>query len=426
MPVGLKPARGLNFVFYFAAACLAQAQPLDRLVERALASNREYLASLERIREAEALLRQAGVRPAPSLNAEGGSTRLLGAAGSQEYSVAYSHPLELGGKRPKRIAVAALGLEIARAEAMERRRALTFDVSQAYIEAVSASHRSAVWEEIARIDGETLRLVSARVAEGDAAPLERQLLETEIARNEAEQSLAKGRTEASVLALERLGALPPGTAALEPQTVGAGAIPANDALAPKALASRPDLRILELSEAQAQAAMELARAESAPNLTATARYAYKSTTFDQLGFDSAGALAPIRDRENVLTFGLSAPLFAGRRNQGNIQAAIAREREARLRREHLAATIPAEVGLAVRSWEAARKALEIYTARILPQAVQNLGVMREAWRLGQLRFLDVLAEQRRVTELRMAQIDGETGLMKAWAELERAMGGEIR
>lgn len=426
MPVGPKPARGLTFIWFYIAACFAQAQPIDELVQRALSNNRDYLASLQRVREAEARLRQAGVRPAPSLEAVGGSTRLLGPAGSQEYTIAYSHPLETGGKRGKRLTVAGLGLEIAKAEAGERRRALVFEVTKAYVDALHASRKATVYAEIGRIDAETLRLIAARVAEGDAAPLERQLLETEMARNDAERALAEGRKETAVLALERIGALAPGSAAMTPEPLRLQSPAAGDVLRQKALESRPDLRLLRLLEQQAGAGIELARSESAPNITASARYAYRDTRFDQFGFDSAGALTPVRDRENVLSFGVSASLFTGRKNQGNIEAAVAREREAKLRREHLDTTIPIEVNLARRNWEAARKALDIYDARILPQAERNLEIIRQAWQLGQSRFLDVLYEQRRLTELRLAQVDAEAGWMKAWAELENAVGGDIR
>lgn len=426
MPVLQKPTSGLYLIVLLTAASPAPAQSIDELLQSALSNNREYLATVQRVREAEALVRQAGVRPAPALEGEGGSTRLLGAAGSQEYTIAYSHPLETGGKRGKRVAVATLGLEIAKAEADEKRRMLAFEVRQAYVEAVSASRRAAVLAEVARIDGDTLRLVSARVEEGDAAPLERQLLETEIARNDAERALAEGRVETSLFALQRIGAIAPGAAVLKLQPARSPGAPPADELARRALASRPDLRALRFAEEQARAGVDLARAESSPDITASARYAYRSSAFDQFGFDSAGAVTPIRDRENVLTFGFSAPLFTGRKNQANIEAAAIREREARLLREHLSTTIPTEVNLAFRNWTAARTALDIYDARILPQAERNLDVIRQAWQLGQSRFLDVLNEQRRLTDLRLAQVEAEAGLMKAWTDLEHAVGGNIQ
>ena len=428
MRVGWEPAWGLYFLVIgvFAGAWPGSAQSVDELVQRALSSNREYLAGLERVRQAEALLRQAGVRPMPALDAEGGSTRLLGSAGSQQYSLAYSHPLETAGKRPKRMAVATLGMEIARAEADERRRLLIREVRQDYAEAVSAARKAALLSDFMRIDAETLRLVTARVENGDAAPLERHLLETEIARNEAESALAEGKVQIGLLELEKLGALAPGTRLLNAGPVKASAAPAGAELTKRALDGRPDLRVLALSEAQARAEIELTRADSSPNVTAAARFAMQDTLLNQLGYDSSGNLGRIRDRDGMLSFGVSVPLFSARKNLGNIDAAVAREREARLRREHLAATIPTEVNLALRQWEAAGKALEIYNARIVPQAERNVDVIRQTWQLGESRFLDVLNEQRKLAELRLAQVDAEAGVMKAWAELEHAVGGDLR
>jgi cobalt-zinc-cadmium efflux system outer membrane protein len=51
--------------------------------------------------------------------------------------------------------------------------------------------------------------------------------------------------------------------------------------------------------------------------------------------------------------------------------------------------------------------------------------MREAYTLGQLRLLDVLNEQRRLIELRLSQIDAETELAQAAADLERAVGMDL-
>jgi len=53
-------------------------QDLERLVDLAIERNRDLLATRERIKEAEALLRQAGVRPAPTLEVEGATGRPLG------------------------------------------------------------------------------------------------------------------------------------------------------------------------------------------------------------------------------------------------------------------------------------------------------------------------------------------------------------
>ena len=69
---------------------LAQApQPLSvqQLIEAALQRNRDFLAVRERLSETQALLRQAGIRPAPTVEAEGATGRPLGTVGENEFSV---------------------------------------------------------------------------------------------------------------------------------------------------------------------------------------------------------------------------------------------------------------------------------------------------------------------------------------------------
>jgi cobalt-zinc-cadmium efflux system outer membrane protein len=90
-----------TIVFPVATLCLATATHaqapsrgvLDDLVQGAISRNGEILAARERMREAQGSLRQAGVRPNPTLEIEGGTGRLLGTRGEEEYSAGYFYPL---------------------------------------------------------------------------------------------------------------------------------------------------------------------------------------------------------------------------------------------------------------------------------------------------------------------------------------------
>ena len=76
--------------------------------------------------------------------------------------------------------------------------------------------------------------------------------------------------------------------------------------------------------------------------------------------------------------------------------------------------------------ESARRALALLSQEALPLAERNLGVIRQAYQLGQLRMLDVLNEQRRVFDTQLATIDIYVELRRSIVELERATGGSIR
>ena len=135
---------------------------------------------------------------------------------------------------------------------------------------------------------------------------------------------------------------------------------------------------------------------------------------------------PLRDRDNLLTAGISISLPVRNRNQGNIEAAVARDRGARLRREALERSARREVLAAVNRYQAARKALGVFDEGVVPQSQENLRIVRGAYELGELRMLDVINEQRRLLETQRAYTDLLRDANIAVAELERAVGAPLQ
>lgn len=409
------------------ASIPAWGQTPDDLVRMAVERNREFLATKQRIAEAQGLLRQAGVRPSPTLEVEQSTGRPLGTRGEEEFSAGYFHTFETFGKREKRVAVAQKGVALAEAEIAERTRQLTFDVKMRYAEALAEQRKLEAVRRLLEFRRQSYRITEVRVEQGDAAPLERQLLLTDLSRAEAQQATFSGRVERALLEVKRaVGLSPSEPLALAEEPLLTASDWSSFGLQERALQGRPDLRILRYLEQQSIAEADLIRAESKPNLTASARYSHRNSSFDQLGLNRAGEPTPLRDRDNILTFGLSVPILRARRNQGALEAALARVAAARFRREHLEASIRLEVEAGARRWTAAKGTLEILNRGVLQQSEQNLAVIRESYRLGQLRLLDVLNEQRRLIETQLAYIDAESELFQSVIELERAAGGTVQ
>ena len=166
---------------------------VDQLIQQAFEQNREILAAQQRVAEARGLLRQAGVRPAPTVESNAASGRPLGTKGEEEFTVGYFQPIETGGKRPKRVLVAGKGLDLAEAELAERKRQLAYDIKTRYIDAVAAKEKVEAIDRIVGINRESYRLVEARVQRDDAAPIERQLLLVELNRTQAQRALQRAR-----------------------------------------------------------------------------------------------------------------------------------------------------------------------------------------------------------------------------------------
>ncbi|MEQ1948581.1 MAG: TolC family protein [Bryobacteraceae bacterium] len=399
---------------------------IGALVQTALERNREIQAARVRMTEAQALVRQAGMRPNPTLEMQGGTGRPLATKGEEEFSTGYSQALELGGKRDKRVKVAETSVELARAEVDERGRLLGFDVRSRAIEALSKKEKARVLEKLAQLNEQALRLTQARAQEGDIPRLDVQLLQVEQTRNEAQRTAIEGQLDADLSDLRRLLTLDASAAVTLGNTLPPNAREmALQELRELALRERPDLRIARLLQTQGNAEVTLAQAQARPDVTLSLRYSHKNSAFDQLGLSSTGTPIPIRDRDDVVLFGASLPLFTGRRNQGNIDAAAARASATSLRVEHLASTIPLEVETAYKRWRAAKNTLAVFGRGVVEQSERNLEVIRQAYQLGQLRLLDVLNEQRRLTETELAYIDAKTDLARAVVELERAAGAPL-
>lgn len=126
---------------------------------------------------ATAARRVAGLRPNPELQTQveniAGSGAYRGVR-SSETTVGVALPLELGGKRPARIALANARLTRAQIQAEIARADLRLRITQLYVEAAAAERRSEVLGEQAAIAGNAFRIASERVQVGDVGPIEQQ------------------------------------------------------------------------------------------------------------------------------------------------------------------------------------------------------------------------------------------------------------
>jgi cobalt-zinc-cadmium efflux system outer membrane protein len=398
------------------------------LLATAIENNRDLRAVRQRIDEARGLLRQAGIRPAPTLEVSGTTGRPLGTVGEEQFGAGISQTMETAGKRSKRMQIAEKQLALAQAEYDERVRLLRFEVRARYAEYAADAERLQIVERLQQAYRSSLELMKARVDQGDAAAIERDLLLVELSRTEAQQTAIAGRILSARVDLARLAGLQ-NAQAVDPPVIGplAGLRLELAEIRQKSLARRPDLRAAEIIRQQGEAQGLLSQAEGKADVTLSAGYARVYSRFDgQLGFTPAGLPTTLRDRDDVLTVGVSIPLFARNRNLGNIEAALAMTRAAQYHREFLERSIPLEVESAWARFTSARQAYQTLDQTVLRQAGRNLEVIRAAYQLGHLRLLDVLNEERRLLDTQMAAVDAKLEVRRGLADLEKASGGELQ
>ncbi|MBI4264704.1 MAG: TolC family protein [Acidobacteria bacterium] len=419
----------IGLLGWFAPAALAQTAgtrptSLEELVTLALTRNADLQSVRQRTDAAQGLLRQAGLRPRPSLTVDATSGRPFGSHGEHEVSVGYAHTFELGGKRGRRLDVAELGLERTQYEVLHREREIVADVKVQYANAIAAGRNLEIAQQILDLTDQSLRLIGHRVRTGDAPPLDEGLLQVEVARLASARVMFESEAERALLALKTLAGLDPAAVLTladvapaspgEPLTV--------EAAVTLALEHRADLQAARIDEQIAAANVRLARAEGVPDVVGSVRYAQSESRFDQFGLTAAGTLTELRDTDRVLSAGVTIPLPFGNRNQGNIQAAQAQAEAAGLRREFLEQAVRRDVRAALARDQAARRAAEIFARQATGQSERNLELMRAGYRLGETRLLDFITEQRRLIDVQQAYTDILREQAVARAELERALG----
>jgi cobalt-zinc-cadmium efflux system outer membrane protein len=349
--------------------------------------------------------------------------RWTGSAGEGGVSVALTWPIELGGKRTKRVDLAQADLLAAEAEVADRERRLAAEVREAFAAAQASLRELEITSELNAIDLQTTKFVESRVQEGDAAPLELSLLRADAERLRSRRALIQGRLEAAILRLKILSGIPAGDILRLKEDINAitlvGVPPLEDAIK-DAIATRPDLRLARLNEDVAAAGYRLARAQAKPDLSLSARFSTDGAIFDDT------PVGPLIDHDKFLTFGASISLPFRNRNQGAREEAQAEILQARARREFIESQVRAEVSSAYARYEAARAAVAIYETGVIERSAENVKAVRGAYEIGAFRITDLLMEQRRSVDFQIEYTETLAERYRARSALDAAIGVPVR
>ncbi len=389
------------------------------LVRRALMSNQQLAATRLEIDRARARLRQAGLRPNPSVDFEQ-QNGVFNSPGERTTAVGFSAPLELWGQRGRRIDLARAELEAAEADVADRERRLTSEVRLTFIDTLTALRDLEVTQSLYALDAETARIVEIRVEEGEASPLELNLLRAEVDRLRARRELVEGRLQASATRLKQLVGMAPEEQLQLREVLMSPLLPdppaSLDAAVDFALRTRPDLRFARLSEEVARAGYHLAQAQAAPQVTAFAKYSNVLATFDDT------PVGRLTDNDRLLAFGVSVTLPIFNRNQGAKTEALFAITQAQRRREFTEAVVRAEVTAAYRRYEAAQASVRTYERGVIDRSEKNVQTMRAAYQAGAFRVTELLAEQRRLVDMQREMTEALAERYRALAELRAALG----
>jgi cobalt-zinc-cadmium efflux system outer membrane protein len=386
----------------------------------ALAENPELQATRAGVDVAQGRLQQAGLRPNPMLDL-GVQDSVTGP--DNNIMVSVTLPLDLNGRKAGRVGVAAHELELKRAQVTERERQLRAEVRVKAGELLAAQRNLRFTEELLRVNHEALNLLRARVARGAAPPLEENLLLVEVNRLETSYRLLQSQVEVLSLQLKTLVGFGPET----PLVLRGELYPVflrfdrQEGLT-RALAARSDLMAAHAEVAMAEASILKERAEGRWDASVNVGYMRQDFGYHLLGLTESGETQPIQDIFHYVGGGVTIMLPLRNRNQGNIAAAMAETTAAERRLAFVMLTVRQEVTAAFVQYEAAQRALEIYTQGVREVARKNLEVVRKAYELGRTSLLDLIAEQRRYIDIETGYTDALKQVYDAVVDIERAVG----
>lgn len=346
----------------------------------------------------------AALRPNPQVQAQ--VENIIGSGAYQglrsaETTLGIAIPIELGGKRSARGAVAGAQLSRTRIEAAVIAADLRLQITQLYVGALAADRRVATAREQARIATEALRVAAIRVEAGRASPLERQ--RAEVARINAEAGVERAERLAAAARTNlarRTGQ--PVTGSLDDRLFDR--LPANTQgpAAPVAPDGTLALAAARADIAVADAGIRLARAARIPDLNVG---------------PALRRLEATNDTAAVVALSLPIPLF----DRG--RAAIAQASAERTRAEAQARVTALDVAQAITDAQvqAANAATTARTAAgpALAAAQEAARIARIGYREGKFGQIELLDVERTLAETRLAAIDALADYQNARAQLER-------
>lgn len=354
------------------------------------------------LRAAGAARTIAGLRPNPEIQVQteniAGSGDYRGAR-SAETTASLALPIELGGKRSARIAVADSRSNRARIDAAIALADLNLRISQTYIEAAAAERRVDVARQQAEIAGNAFRAARVRVTAGAGAPIDQQ--RADVLRVNAELGLERAIREAEVARgnLARLIGQPIDGALDLAWFDRVGGYGPTMPITPEGTLA---LAAAQADVSTANAQVRLARSQRVPDITVSA---------------GARRLAATNDMAAVVGITIPFPVF----NNGSAAVSQARAEQDRADANRRLAIIEAEQAIAGAQAQLANAAA---TARStggpgLAAASEAARIARVGYAQGKFSQLDLLEAERTLAETRAAFTDALAAYHDAEARLER-------
>ena len=316
-------------------------------------------------------------------------------------------PVEIGGKRARRVDLAKEELTLADVDVQTGMRIVRRELRQSFYTLIAADQHVRLAESVLDIARRVRDAAESRFETGAAPRLEVMQAELGVTRAETDLDLVRSTRAAAQARLDGVLNLPPQqpldvVGALNDRTRA----PDYDSAVALAIASNVDLVRLDREIAVEQRRVELLRAERVPTPVFSI-----GGVFNAPGEFNAGLSGAV---------GIGLPIFT--RNQGEIAASIATTSQLRAEREATRRSVENDVFATVAKIEAQRRQVDAYERRLVSTATDLEALAEESYRAGRTSVLGVLDAERSLRDVRREALQAALDLQMSLADLEEILG----
>jgi cobalt-zinc-cadmium efflux system outer membrane protein len=372
----------------------------EQLYELAARDNLQVNAVRRRRAVAEAAIQIAGQRPNPDFISA--YTR-----SEPRWQPSVSQLIELGGKRGRRIDVSRNELRLAELDLDAALRTLRHDLRVAYFNIGLARNTLVLGQQAVDQAKELADIARTRFEAGDIAQFE--VLQANLAVDRATNDLARLENSERIARAtlnQLLNRAPDAPLDLRDTLFVRTAPVSTSDLIGRSLASNVDLRTAEQQITTEQSRLKLARAQRVPDLTLEPGLETHDSAFSQPGFKMQ----------------VTMPLPIFNRGSAEIKRSSAMLEQLEAERDATRQRVSSDVSRAALNLESARKQVEFYETKLLPDAERVRELANEAYRIGQTSLLSVIDATRNAREVRQAYLQALFDYQTALADLEQAAG----
>ena len=326
-----------------------------------------------------------------------------------KYAYTFGLPLELGGKRGRRIDVSEAAIRTGDAELTVAILELRASVRRTYFERVVADTRLVLQGELRDLAVRVRDAAQQRFDAGSSPRLELVQAQLALSLVENDTAAAQAASAAARTQLNALLGLPLDATSTVTTALEGGGVPSVQAAIARAESGSAELALADRRLEEQRAKVALARAMQVPDVTPEAAITRNSEPEFDTGWRAAVAIG--------------IPLFT--RHTAGVQleaATLAQlETERNATRARIAGEVTSAATLAQSQWEQYVR----YRDQILPQAIEMERMAEDAYRLGQSGLAPFLLALQASRDVRLRALQAGADFQRTLADLERAIGAPL-